>query len=209
MAISTYAELQTAVQSWLMDRTDLAPYAPDFITLAENWLNYGSDTSGPLRTTEMEATTTLSPALGVAALPADFLEYISVTPVASHRFPLLYMTPDQAARSYSAGAGGVPVHFSIVGTNLQTYPYDSTGLRLHYYQAIPSLSDVQPTNWLLTKSPGVYLRAALAQAAEFVKDDGEAMKQFEMARALVAGLNLSSMRSKYARVGLAVRGPTP
>jgi len=207
MTIATYTDLQQAVSNYLA-RTDLGPFIPDFITMAENFLNYGSESVSPLRTREMEALVSLVPVNGVVSLPADFLEPIRVSENASYKRTLDYITSDEAERRYPDGAAGCGEVFSIIGTSLYTYPLVSNNVNLVYYQAIPPLAS-NATNWLLTKSPGVYLRAALMQAADYIKDDGELTKQAQLAGALIAGLNHSDMMGKYRRAGLQMRGQTP
>ena len=62
MAITTYAELLTALDSWTA-RADLVSYTPDFIALTEHRLHYGMDAaqfrSPPLRVRAMEAASNL------------------------------------------------------------------------------------------------------------------------------------------------------
>lgn len=208
MAITTFAELQTAVSD-AMARSDLTAFIPDFVTMAENWLNYGSENVSPLRVKEMEATTSLVPTAGVVTLPTDFLEWRRVSENTSYKRTLAYVTPDEAERRYPDGAAGLGERFTIIGTSLYTYPLVSNNVNLVYYQAIPALTTLAPTNWLLTKAPGIYLRATLVQAYAFIKDSAEMATQAQLASALIAGLNRSDMLGKYSRAGLTVRGPTP
>ncbi|AZO45885.1 hypothetical protein EJ076_34785 [Mesorhizobium sp. M7D.F.Ca.US.005.01.1.1] len=207
MAITTYAELQTAISDYLA-RTDLGPFIPDFISMAENWLNYGSESVSPLRTREMEAVVSLVPVNGVVSLPADYLEALRVSENTSYKRTLNYITSDEAERLYPDGAAGLGTAYSIIGTSLYTFPLVSNNVNLVYYQAIPPLAS-NTTNWLLDKSPSVYLRASLMQAADYTKDDGELTKQAQLAGALIAGLNRSDMMGKYRRAGVSMRGPTP
>lgn len=72
MAITTYSELQAAIQAWLA-RTDLAANVPDFITLFEAAANRR------LRVRQQETSTTLTPTSGSASLPADYLSWRRVT----------------------------------------------------------------------------------------------------------------------------------
>lgn len=208
MSITTYAELQTAVADNLA-RTDLTAFIPDFVTMAENWLNYGSENVAPLRTKEMEATTSLVPVSGVVTLPSDFLEWRRVSENTSYKRTLSYITLDDAERLYPDGAAGLGERFTIIGTSLYTYPLVSNNVNLVYYQAIPALSVSNTTNWLLTKSPGIYLRATLVQANDFIKNTAEMTTQAQLASALIAGLNRSDMLGKYSRAGLTIRGVAP
>lgn len=210
MTITNYTELVTAVQAWLKDRTDLAAYVPDFITLAENVLNYGmGDDFPPLRVRDMETVVSLVSATGVAALPSDYLQYRRLVPATGNRYPIKYTTPDGADVLYPTGQAGLPCHFTIVGSSLNTYPKTSDNVELTYYAKIPALTSGAPTNWLLTKSPSIYLRAALMQAAEFIKDDAEAQKQALLCRSLMNGLQNSDFMANYARAGVTLRGNTP
>ena len=208
MAITTQPELLQAAAD-AMARSDLTAFMPDFVTMAENWLNYGSENVAPLRCREMEAVTSLVPASGVVTLPSDYLEYRRVSENTSYKRTLNYVTPDEAERLYPDGAAGLGEHFTIVGTSLYTYPLVSNNVNLVYYQAIPALTALAPTNWLLTKAPGIYLRATLVQAYAFIKDSAEMTTQAALASALIAGLNRSDMLGKYSRAGLTMRNPTP
>ena len=71
MAITTYAELQTAVSNWL-DRTDLTARAPEFIALAE------ASMQRDIRHYSMEARAALTIDGRYEDLPADWSETIRV-----------------------------------------------------------------------------------------------------------------------------------
>ena len=205
--ITDYTSLQNAITDNLA-RSDLVSFAPDFIQMAENWLNYGSDNSEALRCREMEAVTSLTPTAGVCTLPTDYIEYRRVTEVTGVRRPLSFITPDMAEINYPSRSSGLGEKFTIIGSSLYTFPLVSNNVELVYYQALPPLA-LNTSNWLLAKSPSTYLRAALVQAAEFLKNDQEAAKQAQMAMSLVAGLNKSDQMGKYARAGVTPRGITP
>lgn len=158
MAITTYAELQTAVQNWL-DRTDIASYVPDYITLGEAWMQRN------LRVREMVATDTLTTASGVDTLPTDFLQVISVR---SNGSPVRMLEPlddQEFNRLYGDLDAGTPKAYLISGSSIYIAPVDDTTTStLQYYQKIPVLSGSNTTNWLLTAYPDLYLFAALAEA---------------------------------------------
>lgn len=208
MTIATYAQLQTAVADNLA-RGDLVSFIPDFIASAEDWLNFGTEQASPLRVREMEHVEQIAGSSGAYALPADYLQYVQTVELAGTRRLLTYVTLDTAEKLYPSRAGGLACHFTIVGGNLLTLPLASNDVELTYYRSIPRLSDSVTSNWLLAKSPSTYLRATLAQAAEFTKNDEEAAKQSQLAIALVAGLNRSDLMGKYARAGLAPRAVGP
>lgn len=208
MPITSYAELQTAIADNLA-RSDLASFAPDFITMAENVLNYGSEEIDPLRVREMETIATVTMASGVGAVPTRFLQQIRAVEGTSSRRLLTYITPDAAEKLYPTRSAGIPANYTIIGDNLYVYPLTDNSIEFTYYGAIPALSGSAPSNWLLAKSPSIYLRASLTMAAEFIKNDAEMAKQGAMAKALIGGLNRSDMVGKYARAGVTTRGATP
>ena len=201
MAITNYAELRTAVASWLMDRTDIPEYVGDFIRLGEGYIN------AELRVRQMMKTVPLTPVGGDAALPGDFLETIYVASSSPRR--VLQLLSQRGADVYYGGrAGGVPAFYGIVGTTFSIYPGSGTPVELTYYAAIPRLSDANPTNWLLDQRPELYLRASLMQAAEFIKADGEAAKHKQLADMVIGQMMMQDMRSRGSG-GIMMRGVTP
>lgn len=204
MALASYSDLQAAIASE-MDRTDINSFVPDFILQAEALFNHGADGIPALRCREMETIATLTPATGVVTLPADYLRHIRLVEAGSRSWPLDYVTPDAGDRLYPSRPGGISRHFTIIGNDLRLYPATDNDVELTYYAAIPALSDLNPTNWLLKKSPGLYLRATLMAGYEFVHDAGRMAAQAQMAQSLMAGLNHSDMVGKYARAGLQLR----
>jgi hypothetical protein len=210
MSFLNYTDLVTNTPVWFKDRTDLATYMPDFITLAEGYLNYGmGEDNPPLRVLDMETVVSLVSVNGVAALPSDYLQYRRVVPATGNRYPILYTTPDGADELYPTGQAGLPKHFTIVGSNLYTYPKTSDNVELTYYARIPALTASAPTNWLMTKNPAIYLRATLMQAADFIDDEAETQKQAIICRSLMNGMQNSDSMANYARAGVTLRGNTP
>lgn len=211
MAITTYAQLQTAIADH-MARSDLTSYLPDFIVLAESVLNFGLKSPEyevePLRVRDMETISPLTPTAGVCTLPSTFLEPRRVVEEASIRRPLEYITPETVDYFYPTRPSGEANHYTIIGSSLYMFPLTSSNIEVHHYRTIPPLASNDP-NWLLTKNPNVYLRASLLQAAMFVKDDAEATKQGVMLKALVAGMNASDARATTVDGGVYLTGPTP
>ena len=202
MAITTYAELQTAIRDWFMDR-DLSAYAPDFIALAEAYFN------AEIRVREMEHVTDLTPSSSVCTLPADYVEFISVVEKASIRRPLSLITKDVAERYYPTRVAGLANHFMIVGSQLTALPLSANDIELTYFQRIPALSNSNTSNWLLAKMPNLYLHGALMYAAEFVKDNDEMVKESAIVERYVEQLHRLDNRAKFARAEIQLTGPTP
>lgn len=164
MSIANYSDLKSAITTFYVNRSDLAAVADDFIDLVEASLNL------TLRCREMEASTDLTPTSNVCTLPTDYLEYKRVVELASTRRALEYITEDAADYLYPDRTAGLSNHFMIIGSNLTALPLSSNDIELTYYQQIPALSDSNTTNWLLTRSPNLYLHGCLMYAAEFTKN---------------------------------------
>lgn len=168
MAITTYAELKTAIGDWL-NRADLDQQIPDFIALAESTLN------DILRTSFMVTSSTAAISSGRVTLPSDALEIIYAQVASTEDEPLEQVTPQQLLmlRRARTRAASNPRFFAAVGRQLLVTPSPSGSLSidLDYYQKIPALTDVNTSNWLLQQAPHVYLYTSLLHATPFLMDD--------------------------------------
>ncbi len=193
MAITTYAELQSAAANWLV-RADLTARIPEFIALAEARLNR------VLRTRLSEADVALTTAIGsrTVALPSGFTEPLRVWIIrADDRVELPFV---EASRIGAASARGEPGAWAIDGASLafdrlcdQAYR-----LTLRMLKAF-ALSDAAPTNALLSECPDVYLFATLSEAAPFLRDaDLAGAYETKLGRA-IAEANAKAARSRAAR----------
>lgn len=208
MAITTYATLQTAIANWL-HRDDLTDVIPDFITGAEALINYGGVNLPSLRTGDMETSATVTITNGAGTLPADFLEARRVIALTSPNTVLEAVSPEFGTYEFAGAGAGWARAYSISGTTLTTYPSSSSNVSVLYYAKVPALSVSNTTNWLLTKSPMVYLYGSLVQSAPFVGDDARAQVWGELYRNAVAGLRTSDIAGRFGRVGMRTRSPTP
>ena len=170
MAISTYAELQTATANWL-DRTDLTARIPEFIDLAEASLN---------RTIRNHQMITRNDAYSLDAryvnLPTDTLEVVRIVVDVSPQITLEYLTPEEIAERRGSGGNGRPVYFTVIGGSpnqieLLPSPDSTYTSSIVYYTKIPALTDVATTNWLLTNNPDIYLFATLVEAFPYLMND--------------------------------------
>lgn len=174
MAISTYSELQTAVENWLA-RSDLTDRIPEFITLAEAKFNRVLMHPGM----EKRSTTTVDTSSDepeFITLPSNFqtmrmvrlssvtgkpqLSFLSQTQMADYRYSIDNVT-DQ------------PCYYSIMGDELELAPTpnEEYTIEMVYRAYITALSDVNTTNWLLTLAPDLYLYGALLESAPYIKED--------------------------------------
>ncbi len=164
-ATPTYAELKTAVANWL-HRSDLTNYVDDLILMGEKYVVRKA------RTRDMETTLNVTMSGGVAALPADFVELkharidgspsTSLQPKAANWIMLRY-----PLRS----ADGTPKFIGIDGSNFVFGPYPSSDYTVKgiYYKRLTAIAS--SANALFTNNPDLYLFAALAESAPFLKND--------------------------------------
>ena len=209
MPLATYADLKAAIPSWLdREDSDFAARVPDFIALCEQRLNFGGADGAGLRVAEMEKTATLTPdANGKLTLPADYLESRSLAPGAAGYDALTLSGIDANVGLYRYG--GVPRRMSISGQTVSTFPLANGAVTLLYYAKIPSLSDANPSNWLLAKAPGVYLYGSLIETAPFEIDDARSQIWLALYTNALAGLKTTDTGMRYANAVSRVRGPTP
>lgn len=167
MAITTYAELKTAIADWL-NRDDLTATIPNFISLAEAQFNR------TIRHRKMVTRSNATLDTPYFAVPADWLQNIRFQLNTNPTTPLLFVTPEQASEErLTYSASGQPLFYTMVGQQFQVVPSPDTSYdsELLYYAKIPALSDSVTTNWLLTESPDIYLYGALVQSAPYLKED--------------------------------------
>jgi len=216
MSITNYAELQAAIASWLA-RGDLGSYIPDFITLAEQRIFYGSDDpafpSPPLRLRAMEqatdATTYRTTAsVQTLALPAGFLEARAVSLATSPPADLDFVTLKQLAQLQLGAVAAQPKVYTLQGDNLAFGPVPDTayGVTLVYYKKLDPLA-ATPTNWLLGNAPGVYLYAALLEAQPFLMNDARLSVWGAMLGAATRALTKADEQGRWGGQ-LLVRGDT-
>lgn len=172
MAISTYAELKSAVADWV-ERGDLTSRIPDFIALAESRINRKLSRSGA----EFETTLTGVPGSRFISLPTDFdtalVLWINLPTGRERLNPVSPYVVDTVSTS------GRPSFWSISEERVQFERPLSEAYTFTLRQTnLLKLSDAAPTNELLTKWPDVYLYGALAEAAPYMLDD-ERMAMFD------------------------------
>jgi hypothetical protein len=198
MAISTKAELHTAVSNWL-NRSDLTSRIPEFISLAEAAFNRN------LRTRDMLSRSTTSTNAQYVALPSDFLEMLNVE-LTSTDPPkrLLYATSDRSDdfRQQKSNKVGVPVYYTIEGSAIQLNPTPdiSYTIQMSYYKDIPALSAVADSgdNWLLVTHPDIYLYGTLVQASPYLMDPQSAQMWDGLLARAMQELRISDDNSRYA-----------
>ena len=162
--IETYTDLQNAIPEWIANEK-VRTVAKDCIQLAEARIR--NDIL--IRRMERAVHGTFDGA--VIFLPEDCdavqrLMYYRGEAEISIRF----MDPKGAERY--TGATGDPVGYTFADQALILYPTPATAsaYTLYYVPTLADLSDAKTTNWLLDRSPNVYLNAACLEAALFLGD---------------------------------------
>ena len=161
MAISTYAELQTAMATWL-DRT--LSSATDCIALFEAQVNRR------LTVRPQTTTATITMSSGAGTLPTDYLAWKRVTWQGTPKRELEYVTPEYLSASNPTDASADPSRFTIEGETIKVGPISNTSLVMIYSQKVPALTVSATTNWLLTAHPDAYLFGSLTMAATLTSD---------------------------------------
>lgn len=201
MAISTYAELKSAIADWL-NRSDLDAVIPTFIALAEAQFNR------EFRHRKMVTRATATLDTSYFAVPADWLQTIRFQVDTNPPTPLLFLTPDTLADYATAyTAANTPMYFTMVGQQFQVLPAPSgspTG-ELTYYAKIPALSDTVASNWLLTEAPDLYLYGALVQSAPYIKEDERVATWSALYTKLSEDMKLADERARIGSSRLQIK----
>ena len=205
MAITTYAELQTAAANWL-DRTDLSARIPEFIELAE--ASFNRRIRQPDMVTKNDS---YSIAGQYTSLPTDTLEITRIVVDTSPVITLEYLTPEEISeRRADMSSTGRPVYFTVIGgssNQLEVLPspdetYTSS---IVYYTKIPALTDSATTNWLLTSNPDIYLFGTLVEAEPYLKNDERVALWSTRLEASLNALRLQGERQMHTGSSLRMR----
>lgn len=203
MTITSYSELgekfTASTVNW-MARTFTQAKFDEFLDLAEGYFNIN------LRCREMMEVADLTPSSNVCTLPSDYLEYIRVVEKASIRRKLAYITADAADQVYPTRASGLSCHFMLVGDELTALPLSSNTIELTYYEKLPALSGSATSNWLLVKSPNLYLHGCMMYAAEYVRDADKLAQETGIVDTLIGQLNDMDSRSQFGNAGVTLPG---
>lgn len=200
--ITNYTELLAAAADWL-NRADLDDQLPSFVTLAEAQFNR------ELRVRDMMVRAfTVSQAENVS-LPTDWLEHYSlvILPGGTPGPPLRYMGEKESNEIKANGAPtGTPCGYTLIGNAIELVPAPGANvdLRMVYYQRIPPLR-TNSVNWLLTKSPDLYLFATLMNASPYLKDDDRLVAWAQSRMGLIELMRAESEAALRPRSGLVAR----
>jgi len=199
MAITTYAELKTAIANWL-NRDDLTSSIPDFIYLAEESMALN------MRHWRMENRATATLDSQYEALPARFIAPIRLSLTQGNTFELKQISQSQLLdrRSQAANTSGRPQYYALTQGEIEVFPTPDAGytLEIVYYEKAPTLSDSTTTNWILDNYPSVYLYGSMLHTAPFLKDDARLQIWASLYQQGVASINGDEEKAKFGASGL-------
>jgi len=200
MALTTYANLLSAIQNWT-HRSDLGTYDDDFVTLAESRIN------NELRVRQNETVVASTMSSGVISVPSDYVE--------AKDFRISSTTPNYWLERKSAewiyanypdrSATGTPSFWARDGGNFVfgKYPDSDYVCTLNYYHRLPALSGT--VHSVFTSYPGLYLFAALAETAPFLKDDKRVVLWEAKYQDILKKVQAESDREMYSGSVLSVK----
>jgi hypothetical protein len=167
--LGTYAGLQSTVGQYL-NRRDLTDFIPAFITQAQAKFNR------ELRVRDMQKRAQATTDGEYIPVPGDYLAPYSLE-LASNTGrwgePLAYVTEERAKELRTANPGGQGLNwYTTFGSEFELVfaPVEPTDFRLKYYARIPALVNGTDTNWLLTKSPDLYVVGACLEADDLPEE---------------------------------------
>jgi len=202
MAITTYAELQTAVKNW-SKRTDLDSIIPDFIRLAELRVNRN------LRIRKMETRVTSDTVASQEyyGLPTNFLQMRGFKLNTSPLTDLDYLTPEMMDRTWAGSLTGKPRAYTIVGDEVRLGPKPDAvyTMEMLYYQAPTSLSDSNTSNFMLTANPDSLVYAALIELNSYSANDTAIMKYTQLFNEAINAIQTEDDRDRSSGGALQVR----
>jgi len=191
-----YTTLKSVIADYA-NRQDLETRIPTFIELTEARLNRDIRHWRMVKRAE-------APVVGERfPLPCDWLQTIKVT--ADGR-PLRLADTWQVDRvdneTQNAHLGNL--FFRHTGDELELYPPQENPVNfvIEYMAKVPSLSEEEPTNWLLEQFPDVYIYGAMLQVAPFLHDDARVPIWAQAYGEAVSAANVSSEKAEFSGTAL-------
>lgn len=201
MSISTFAELKSSIADFL-NRDDLTSVIPTFIKLAE------ADINRNVRHWRMENRATAEVDSQYSAIPTDLLEPIRLHIEGKHNpLDLTNAYEIQVMRKEANDRTGKPTHYSFTQGEIELFPTPDTtyNLEMYYYAKVPSLSDSQTTNVILTHEPDIYLYGSLIHSAPYLADDARTQVWASLYSNAVSATNSKVERTKFGGSGIRMK----
>lgn len=191
MPLSSYTELKASIAGWL-NREDLTTQIEDFVTLAEARFNR------EIRVPDMIKRSSSTISSGYVTLPTDWLQSIAIRVSSSTQFNAIeYITPEDYYDLSNDNLTGEPRYYTLISNKLHLMPEpaDSLTLELTYYAKITALSGSNASNWLLARSPDLYLYGSLVAAEAYLMNDERLAVWKTGADQIIADIKLEGERA--------------
>jgi hypothetical protein len=214
MAIANYSDLQGSIITWAAaDEPTFISTVPDFVSLAEAVIRRRLDQPDldteesftPVADTNGDYPTDYTVSLG------DFRGIRSITfgtgnniQTADYRTPEMFSLDTQRSTGAAPGTESAWI-YTILDDVIRFNRGPTADFVIIYKAVLPPLTDLAPTNWLMTNFPDVYLQGSMVEASAFEKDteaEGKWLTRFDN------GLNEMKTyldNRRYAGVSLTTR----
>jgi len=202
MAIVDYASLQASIIDWSLKTGDInfTNNVTSFISMAEEQINL--DLRVRWNTNNVILTTNVID--GSLTLPTDYLDFDAVVAQTNPISPLTYVTVQSyygLLQTNPNPGSGIPTKFTIIDGQMFFYPSVGTtpiSVQLVYYQAVPSLSILNTTNFVIANAPRLYLYGSLIYASQYNQDDDSEQRWATSYATTLESIIKSNVRSEYA-----------
>lgn len=161
-AISTYAELKTAIANWLRPNSsvtsDMTSRIPQYIGLCEVQVRR------ELHLRALDQTDTLTIVDGSAAVPTGFQSVLSMTLTSEPYNKIAALPLDQLRKLDPSQVGDKPYYYARSGGVFLFYPRTDATAEIKFRRGVTPLSADGDTNWLLAGHADAYLYGSLIHA---------------------------------------------
>lgn len=198
-AISTLSDLVDEVRDELDD--DAFPADKIYKAIARSEAVFNRTLRCPKMETSYQFTTTTEE----TELPTDFLQMRTAYGEDSPDNPLSAMSP-ASLRSLYRGVTGIPEAFAVENRRFVMAPIGEATFTILYYARIPSLTDDNPSNWLLEEHPDAYLHQVLAILFNRNGDKENGALNLAIASDILEAINDSGKKNRWSGGPLIPRG---
>lgn len=197
-SITDHASLKVAILDETQ-RTGNAAFVlllPRFIQAAEQAIFYGWDTLPSARLQDMETDADVTFTSGVGAVPADFLEQVSLYWDSDLNIEPEYVTAQDFYELRNRTTSTYPSLYTVKGSSLLLSPAASGTGKLRYYAKYAALSADADTNWILTNAPLIYFHTACYFAFKRLRNDEKVAEHARDYASALTGVTRSNERAR-------------
>jgi hypothetical protein len=145
-------------------------------------------------------------------LPCDWLQHSSivVTAPAQYKRALDYVSPEEFNDLRNGTPKGTPRVYTIISNSIALLPApaQSVTLEIAYYEQIPALTAESQSNWLLKRSPDLYLYGSLMNAEPYLMNDERVPLWSAAVGQAIEAMRMESERAMRPSGALAARRRT-